>query len=30
MEPEAMVYWQIFVAIFTAGNWLRPKNGKKL
>ena len=30
MEPEAMVYWQIFVAIFTAGNRLRPKNGKKL
>ena len=30
MESEAMVFWQIFVAIVTAGNRLRPKNGKKL
>ena len=25
-----MVFWQIFIAIVTAGNRLRPKNGKKL
>ena len=31
MEPEAMVFfWQIFIVIFTAGNRLRPKNGKKI
>ena len=30
MESVAMVVWQIFVAIVTAGNRLRPKNGKKL
>ena len=29
MEPEAMVFWQIFIAMFTAGKRLRPKNGKK-
>ena len=26
MESEAMVIWQIFIAIFTAGNLLRPKH----
>ena len=30
MESEAMVFWQIFVAIFTAGNRFGPKNGKKI
>ena len=30
MESEAMVFWQIFVAIVTAGNPLIPKNRKKI
>ena len=30
MELETMVFWQTFVAFFTAGNQLRSKNGKKL
>ena len=29
MELEAMVFWQIFVAIFIAGNQLGMKHGKK-